>query len=202
METVFGPSGQITGSLFEAFAETSAHLINNRPVMLGESALKVLRQPSGLDNMAKAIGVWNNSLYQTKNGAVFSGQLKSSDALIIALGFTPLEVIEAQSYRTQTYNSSKKFREFSRDISRKAEVARHMLRSDSNRDEKESGILMLRELDEMIGLSGFSPKQMLELRRSAWSKNPSDWYTISQQLLKEDRYYAERRLTHVMRGNE
>lgn len=196
-EVTLGPSGAIAGGALEAFGKVMVDAWHLRPVSLSEDAVKLLRQPSGIDSIAKAYGVYNNGYYQSKTGTYFPEPLKPSDIVQILMGFTPLEVVEFQQRRTQVYNGSKDFRAFSNEMNKKAEEA-FMMIEHGGPDETTRGLQMLKEINSQVKLSGFSKVQMSEIIRRIWLKDPNKAVNTMRELMKQDSIYAARRLNQIM----
>jgi len=76
LEMLGGPSGQITSGILTQFWATMSELYNGHTVSLTQDALNILRQPSGLDNIAKGWGILNNGIYRSKTGSTLPTELK------------------------------------------------------------------------------------------------------------------------------
>jgi hypothetical protein len=182
---VGGPSGEISYSLGEALFGALGNLYHGRDVMLTESVLKVLRQPSGIDAQAKAIGILNNGIYRSKNGVVHPAEMGITEAIISATGFTPLAVNEFYGTRSKMFNDNKALGRLRREINRDTELVFRLVGGD-NKD-KERAIQLLDEIHSKIALSGFSERDMLSLRRSAATQMESQMQQMIDWTLRTDR---------------
>ena len=90
VEVIAGPSGQIGGSLVESFVNVTGSLLSGQPYTLTEDVLQLIRQPSGIDNIAKAIGIFNNGLYVSKTGVSIPTQMSPTEGILalFGVGFT------------------------------------------------------------------------------------------------------------------
>ena len=198
-EVTLGPSGAIMGSLVDAGMNVISDAFHMRPVSLSADVITLMKQPSGLSNVAKAYGIWNNGLYQSKTGTYFPGKFTPADAIMQALGFTPQEVIELQQRRTQVYNGNKEFMTFSRYVNKKSEAA-YMMILEGNDDDKIRGLMMMKEINTEIKLSGFSPMERKNLASTVWRKDGDAAHKTINALLVSDKTFAARRLRSVMEG--
>ncbi len=101
--------------------DSVASLLHGHTATLTDDVVKILRQPSGLDNIAKAIGIFNNGIYRSKNGIALESEMTVGDGIVALTGFTPLEVVENYSRLSQIYTSNKKFADFRKEVNRDAE---------------------------------------------------------------------------------
>ena len=198
-----GPSGEITGGIVSAFMDAFESLYNGHTVSLTEDMMKVIRQPSGIDNIAKAIGILNNGIYRSKNGIVSPGEMGVSEALITGLGFTPQQVVEFYSLKGQVYSDKKTLSQVRKEVNRKTELAFRLINSNDDND-IDRGIKLMREIHETISLSGLSFKDQLSLRRSATSRMEADWHRISKHLIERDKAFQARATEKIIfrRDNE
>lgn len=196
LEVVGGPSGQISSGIFESFAKAASDLYNGHTVSLQESALQVLRQPSGLDNIAKGIGILNNGFYRSKTGTILPIEMKTSDALINFMGFSPLEVSEFYSQKSGKFNSDKKVRAFAKEQQKEYQRALQIWREDPQR-----GLKMFDEIHTRIALSGFSPGKQMEIRQGLKDHSNSDVYYLVRDLIERDRMNSALITEQLLGGN-
>lgn len=198
-----GPSGEITGGIVSAFMDAFESLYNGHTVSLTEDMMKVIRQPSGIDNIAKAIGILNNGIYRSKNGIVSPGEMSVSEALITGLGFTPQQVVEFYSLKGQVYSAKKTLSQVRKEVNKDTELAFRLINSDDDRD-IDRGIQLMKEIHATISLSGLSFKDQLSLRRSATSRMEAEWPRISKHLIERDKAFQARATEKIIfrRDNE
>ena len=195
MEVAMGPSGGIASDIYGAASRSFSSLIHGRDVMLTEDILRVIRQPSGVDNVAKAYGIFNNGVYRSKNGVTIPGEMSPTDGIMTLFGVTTLKQTEWYNAKNEMFRSSKKFTDYRKEINREAEVAFAYLKDDETRDR---GIEMIDELHAKITLSGFAPQQVAQLRKAIRTQLEDEWVTLQDSLLQQQRIYDQQRLGKVL----
>lgn len=200
LEVAFGPAGQIGGGLYTAVTNAAASLFYGQSATLTEDVIKILRTPSGVDNVAKAIGIFNNGIYRSKTGMALPYEMSVGDGIIALTGFTPLEVVEHYSRTTDLFASDKKFGEFRKEVNKDAEFIFSLLEN-GNVEDSEKAIRLFGELHERISFSGLSLDQQNSLRKSARTKLDSTWNKIQDNLIKNDRLYAAQAAQAILQGN-
>jgi len=192
-----GPSGEITIGIVGAFFDAFDNLRNGHTVAMTEDLVKVLRQPSALNNYAKAIGIFNNGQYRSKSGIAVGPEMGTSQAIIAAAGFNPLQVQEFYNAKTKLFNSQREFSAFRKEVNTDAENAFRLIDAGDPR-----GLELLNEIHAKIATSGFSFRDQMSLRRSASSRLESEWIRIQQKLLRQDRIYLLRALEKTLYPKE
>jgi hypothetical protein len=183
IQVIGGPSGDITSGVLGQFLEVGNELWNGHTVSLTEDSLALLRQPSGLDNIAKGIGILNNGMYRSKTGTILPVEMKPSDALISFMGFSPLEVSEFYSQKSGQFNSDKKLRAFTKQMRKDYQLAMQLWREDPDK-----GTKMFQEIHTKVALSGFSMAQQQKIRQGlAKDVSYQEVYYIIQNLIERDR---------------
>jgi hypothetical protein len=195
-----GPSGEIVGNIYSAAMGAITALLHGQTATLKEESIKLLRQPTGIDNVAKAIGIWNNDVYRSKNGIKLESEMTVGDGLVAFLGFTPLEVVENYSRLNTIYTSSKKFGSFRKEVNRDAERIFTLMEGD--RSDVDIAIQLMQELHERIAFSGFSSSQMTSLRKSTTTSLEKSWSKIQTNLIEQDKLYALRAAQSILKGVE
>jgi len=197
---IAGPSGEIAGNLYSAVTDSVSSLIHGHTATLTDDVIKVLRQPSGLDNIAKAYGIFNNGVYRSKNGIELESEMTVGDGIVALTGFTPLEVVENYSRLGQIYTDNKKFSNFRKEVNRDAERIFTLMEGD--RSDVDLAIQLVEELHERISFSGFSFSQTSQLRASTRSSLESNWSKIQTNLIQQDRPYALQATQSILKGTE
>jgi hypothetical protein len=197
LEVIGGPSGQIGGSIMGAFYNAAGNLYNNRPVNLNEDIIQILRQPSGIDNIFKAAGIFKNGLYQSKNGAIIPGQMTTTEGILALFGVASLKQTEWYTAREIDFRDNQRLTQFRTEMNRRGEIALRLLQSDDRAD-IDRGIEMLEELRVQVTLSGFSPELQASLVRSVFNPQEDQMFKIQENLLKADRAGTTQRLQEVM----
>lgn len=194
-----GPSGEIAYSLYDASMGAISSLLHGHTATLTDDAVKILRQPSGIDNAAKAIGIFNNGVYRSKNGIEVDAEMSVGDGIVALTGFTPLEVVENYQRMGKVYNGNKKYAAFRKEVNRDAERIFNLMEGD--RADVERAIKLMEELHERISFSGFSASQTAALRRATGNRLESSWQKIQGNLLEQDRYAYEATKS-ILKGTE
>ena len=200
LEVAGGPSGQIAGGLWNAFANTASSLFYGHSATLTEDVIQVLRTPSGIDNVAKAYGIFNNGIYRSKTGTMLDYEMSVGDGITALLGFTPLQVVENYSRMDGLFTSDKKFSAFRKEVNKDAEYIFTLMEGDANDVDK--AITLMQELHERISFSGFSQSQMSSLRRSTRNRMESSWNKIQRNLITQEKMYALQAARNILKGNE
>ena len=200
LEVVGGPSGQITGGLWNAFANTASSLFYGHSSTLTEDVIQILRTPSGVDNVAKAVGIFNNGIYRSKTGTMLEYEMSVGDGITALLGFTPLEVVENYARMDNLFTSEKKFATFRKEVNRDAAFIFQLMEGDANDIEK--ALTLMTELHERISFSGFSQSQMQSLRRSTRTSLEGNWSKIQANLIEQEKIYGLQAVQNILKGSE
>ena len=195
-----GPSGEIAGGVFSAAWGAITALVHGQTATVTEDVIKLLRQPSGIDNVAKAMGIYKNGIYRSKNGIELESQMTTGDAIMALSGFTPLEVVENYSRLNKQYTSKKKFNKFRKEVNRDSERIFGLMTGD--RSDVDKAIQLMTELHERIALSGFSSSDMATLRKSTGNSLEKSWSKIQTNLIEQDKLYALRAAQSILKGVE
>lgn len=195
LEVIGGPSTQIAGGIVEAVAGAFGNLIHGRDVALTQDLVKIIRQPSGVDNMFKAYGIFQNGIYRSKNGVTIPGEMNTTDGILQLLGLTTLKQTEWYQMKTKMFMDNRTFQKARKDYERDAEVAIAMMDDPKTR---ERGLEMINELHGKIALSGMSYQQQTQLRRVISTRVGDQWVTLQRQLWQAERNQDEQRLGKVL----
>ncbi len=190
-EVIGGPSGEISKNFADAVVGSIGNLVYGRDVMLTEDIIKVLRQPSGVDNVFKAYGIFQNGIYRSKNGVTIPGEMSATDGVMTLLGLGTLKQTEWYDMRTSVFRSSKRFNDFRKEMTRDTEVAFAMLEDPKS---QERALEMIDELHVKITLSGYSFAQQTQLRRAISRRAEDQWLQLSKTLLEQDRLMDQQRI--------
>jgi len=199
LEVAGGPSGEIARGLWEAVTNAASSLSTGQTASLTEDVIQILRTPSGIDNVAKAIGIFNNGIYRSKTGVALPFEMSVSEGVTALLGFAPQRVTEFYNRKTELFTDIKKFTNFRKEVNRDAERIFQLLKGDNN--DIDQAIRLMEELQVRITFSGFSQTQMASLRKSATSKLESDWLKIQEHLINQDNLYGLRAAESIFQGS-
>jgi hypothetical protein len=192
LEVAGGPSANIGSGIVGAFLEAYASLRDNRGTMLTEDVIKILRQPSGIDNIAKAYGIFNNGIYRSKNGITIPSEMSSTEGVLQLLGIGSLKQAEWYDAKNNMFTSNKKLTQFRKDLNRKTEFAFDLLQGDTA--DKEKAFKLFSELKVMVDMSGFSPEIQQSLRKSINRRLDDQFFNVYEQLLRQDQDAEAERL--------
>ena len=184
-EVLGGPSGQIAGSLVESVVNVFGSMVGGRPVSLREDIIELIRQPSGLDNIWKAVGIWNNGLYVSKTGVPIPTEMSPTEGLLAFFGVGSLKQTEWYTTRTQIFADERQLSQFRREMNNKSERAFRMMQS-GDENEVRRGLELFSEIQTQIALSPFSPQQQQSLYRSITNQDEEQFNRVLQTLLRYD----------------
>lgn len=199
LEVAGGPSGEIARGLGESVMSALSSLYTGQTASLTEDVIQILRTPSGIDNVAKAIGIFNNGIYRSKTGVALPFEMSVSEGVTALLGFAPQRVTEFYNRKTELFTDTKKFTTFRKEVNRDAERIFQLLKGDTK--DIDQAIRLMEELQVRITFSGFSQTQMASLRKSAVSKLESDWLKIQEHLINTDNLYGLRAAESIFQGS-
>jgi hypothetical protein len=187
-----GPSGEITGgivsSVWDTFGAALYGLTSGEGTPLTKEVIEVLRQPSALDNVAKAIGIWNNGVLRGKTGFTYETEMNVANGFGQLLGFAPLKAQEEMLRSNNAFSDSKKLAKFKREIQKEADYAFSLL--EGSDEDLEKAKELLRHIGWKIDLSGFAPNEQWDLRQFVFNQGNSRWSTIIKNLIAKDNLFG------------
>lgn len=189
-QVALGPSGDITGGILEQTMNLTGSIINGTPVMMTEDAIRILRQASGLDNIAKAMGIMNNGLYRSRTGTELPFELTTSDAIGQLLGFSPREVTEWYQEKAWKYNTDIDVRNYTRQMNSMYTEAMQKI----NGDDPERGYKLLEEINIRITMSGMSPIDQAAVRRGMRVTTSRELIQLQLNRSRREDHYASERI--------
>lgn len=199
LEVVGGPSGQIGQGLYESVLSALTALRTGQTASLTEDVIQILRTPSGIDNVAKAIGIFNNGIYRSKTGVALPFEMSVSEGVTALLGFSPQRVTEFYNRKSDMFADTKKLGTFRKEVNRDAERIFQLLEGDAN--DIDQAIRLYEELNVRITFSGFSLTDQLSLRKSATSKLESEWLKLQDHLIRQDNMYGYQAMQSIFQGS-
>jgi hypothetical protein len=199
LEVIGGPSGEITRGAYESVLSALTALRTGQTASLTEDVIQILRTPSGIDNVAKAIGIFNNGIYRSKTGVALPFEMTVSEGVTALLGFAPQRVTEFYNRKSDMFTDTKKLGTFRKEVNRDAERIFQLLEGDSN--DIDQAIRLFEELNVRITFSGFSLTDQLSLRKSATSKLESEWLKLQDHLIRQDNMYGLQAMQSIFQGS-
>jgi hypothetical protein len=185
LEVTGGPSGQIISGTFGKFWDVLGSLYGAQTVPLTQDALELMRQPSGIDNVAKGWGILNNGIYRSKTGATIPSELKPSDAIISFLGFSPLEVTEYYDRKRKSYWSAKQKKVLQKEVQRDFDHALDRWSEDPDWSEA-----MIEAISTKIALSNLSEFEKARIREQLIRGRGNELFRIQKDLYQRDKGFV------------
>ena len=181
-EIVGGPSGSIAKGAWDAVSDFMAVASGDQTVTLTDAAMKILRQPSALDNYAKAYGILMYGTYLTKNGKPAPLKFSTIEGVAQAMGVSPLKLQNYYAAQTAVYRNDKELREFRTEINTLAE--RLLLRDRTTDEGMKIATDQLNALVLKVQTSPFSIEQKESLMRSIATRGDLANLKLIKSLLK------------------
>ena len=194
IEVIGGPSGSFIEGYSTALLEAYASFRDNRGTMLTDDVINILRQPSGLNNLALAHGIFNHKVYRNKSGTTVPGEFGATEGVLALLGISNLKAAEFYNARNKLFTSNKKATDFRKEVNRKAEYAFELLKGDDASKQKAFRLFKELKVYVDVGASSFSPEIRLSLLKSINRKLDDDFLSVYNGLLRQDMDYAAERL--------
>jgi hypothetical protein len=161
-EALGGPSVEIVSKGFIGTVEAVGNLLSGNTASAWEDIERVIRTPSGVDNVWKAIGILNWGMYSSKSGTKLDMPFTTMDALLQLGGITNYKVADYYAHAGVRYRGEKDVRTFTKDL--KVDFRTAILRI--QRGDHDAGNQLLREIVARVELSGFSPFHQEQIRKS------------------------------------
>lgn len=160
-----GPSGEIVGGGAIALWNSFGNLISGNSESSWEDIQRVLRTPSGVDNIWKATVIANEGVYRSKSGTEMPLEFSNWEAAMQSIGITNARNADFYAERTRGYRDSKDMREFRKEIQNDMQSALRMVEEDPVR-----GRAYIDEITARINGSGFSDIDKMSLKRSLFKE--------------------------------
>lgn len=184
-----GPSGEIVGGGVAALFKSIGSLVSGNTESGWADIERVLRTPSGIDNIVKATGIVNNGIYRSKSGTELPMEFSDLEAAMQAVGVTNYRVADYYAERTGAFRSSRDVRKFRKEIETDFKRSLRLWDEDPERGRK-----LMQEIEARIEASGFSPADQQSLRRSLLSNNNSEIMDLAIRQLQQDNEFGAKRI--------
>ena len=155
-----GPSGSIAYTGYEAVANFVGSISQGHNSSFTEDSMRILRNFSGVNNIAGAWGIINEGVYRNRKGLSLPIDLDPLDAVTIAFGFSPLERQEFYNLRTTAFRESREYSRYASEIREESARAWSIMADDPMR-----GMGILREAETLIDNYNASEESKRSLRR-------------------------------------
>ncbi len=133
LSAVGGPSGSIVYTGGEALFNLMSNVANGYTSTLTEDSLRVLRNFSGINSVAKAAGIVSDGVYRNRKGIRVPVEVDLTDAIISLTGFTPRQVTEFYAQSGRVYKLNKDFKAVRKEVLEKSKLAWSIYADDPKR---------------------------------------------------------------------
>ena len=164
-----GPSVEIVGAGVVAAYEAIGNIFNGHTASAWEDIERVLRTPTGIDNIVKARGIINHNVYRSKSGTSIPLPFTDIDALLQAFGITNYAVADYYNSKSEVWRETKDVKDFTKDLQKSFQRAIDLMREDKDAE----GIQLFKEVHARIEISGFSPFDQHNIRKQLRIRNPN-----------------------------
>ena len=122
--------------------------------------------------------------------------MSPTEGILALFGVATLKQTEWYSTRTQVFADERQLSRFRREMNNRAETAYRYLQAGDERSVRR-GLELLAEINAQITFSGFSPEQIMSLKRSIATQDEDQFNRLMQTMLRYDREAATRLQTVV-----
>tara|TARA_B110000902_G_scaffold100395_1_gene118706 strand:- start:3650 stop:7954 length:4305 start_codon:yes stop_codon:yes gene_type:complete len=193
LSAVGGPSGSIVYTGGEALFNLMSNVSKGYTSTLTEDSLRVLRNFSGINSAAKALGIVNDGIYRNRKGIRVPVEVDLTDALISFFGFTPRQVTEFYAQSGRSFNLSKDFKAIRKEVLEKSKLAWSIYGNDPQR-----ASAILGDATTIVSKSPLTYDKKQELLRLL-SPKVDDYSQILNTLYQNDKAPAARWASSLLR---
>lgn len=193
LSAVGGPSGSIVYTGGEALFNLMSNVSKGYTSTLTEDSLRVLRNFSGINSAAKALGIVNDGIYRNRKGIRVPVEVDLTDALISVFGFTPRQVTEFYAQSGRSFNLSKDFKAIRKEVLEKSKLAWSIYGNDPQR-----ASAILGDATTIVSKSPLTYDKKQELLRLL-SPKVDDYSQILNTLYQNDKAPAARWASSLLR---
>jgi hypothetical protein len=195
LSAIGGPSGSIVYTGGEALFNLVGNLANGHTSTMSEDSMRVLRNFSGINNIAKAAGIVSDGEYRNRKGLRVPLEVDITDAIISATGFTPLQVTEFYAQSGRSFNLGKDFKAVRKEVLDKSKLAWSIYGKDPERADK-----ILRETAMIVSKAPLSIGKKTELLRLL-SPKVDDYSYLINTLYENDKALAAKWARSLLQGD-
>jgi hypothetical protein len=193
LSAVGGPSGSIVYTGGEALFNLMSNVSKGYTSTLTEDSLRVLRNFSGINSAAKALGIVNDGIYRNRKGIRVPVEVDLTDALISFFGFTPRQVTEFYAQSGRSFNLSKDFKAIRKEVLEKSKLAWSIYGKDPQR-----ATAILGDATTIVSKSPLTYDKKEELLRLL-SPKVDDYSQLLNTLYQNDKAPAARWASSLLR---
>ncbi len=180
-----GPSGSIASDLASGMFNLVSNVSNGYTSTLNEDILRVLRNFSGINNTAKAVGIMADGVYRSKKGLALPLEMDETDAIIALTGFTSIEVTEMYSRVSQSMDLAEDFKAL-----RTMALDRSKLAWSIYAEDPERAARLLTEAQLIISKAPLSNSKKLELTKLVGRPTGASFVPTLRTLVDHDKKFA------------
>ncbi len=184
LSAVGGPSGSIVYTGGEALFNLMSNVANGYTSTLTEDSLRVLRNFSGINSVAKAAGIVSDGVYRNRKGIRVPVEVDLTDAIISLTGFTPRQVTEFYAQSGRVYKLNKDFKAVRKEVLEKSKLAWSIYADDPKRASS-----ILEDAKTIVSKSPMTYDKKIELLRLL-SPKADDLSYIYNTLYQNDKSNA------------
>lgn len=181
LSAVGGPSGSIVYTGLEAMYNLVSNTSNGYTGTLTEDSMRILRNFSGINNVAQAVGIIQDDVYRNRRGLKLPVEVDVTDAIIALTGFTPIQVTELYAQIGENIGLNKDFKKLEKRMRDSGSLAWSIYG-----EEPERAGQILREAQTIITKAPLSIQKKRELLRLL-RPNPQTYRDVSKALYDNDR---------------
>ena len=133
LSAIGGPSGSIAYTGIEALFNLTSNLSNGYTSTLTEDSLRILKNFSGLNAVAKAVGIAYDDSYRNRKGIKLPVEVDISDAIISLTGFTPIQVTDFYQQQQRYFRLNKDFNKIRKQVTSRSKIAWDLYAKDPQR---------------------------------------------------------------------
>jgi len=115
-EIIGGAGGGKAGDTLVDFVQMLGAIKRGDDILLSEKSLELFRNMKFIDNLSKAYGIWQHSIYTSKTGARVDANFTNMDALFSAAGIPLEEVQQVYDSKSVMYNTNRVYRAISKEL--------------------------------------------------------------------------------------
>lgn len=182
-----GPSADITSGMLGSLFKSVGNLYNGQPISAGLDLATATRALAGVDNITKAIAIYNYGTYSSRSGnAMPFKDMGSTEAFLQAIGITNFKAADFYQRRTQAFRDARQVKSFTKELVTDYRQALDMF----DKGEEQKGLDLMREVEARVLLSGFSPFDQIQIRKQLQADTVLDTYTMALNYMRRGNFFG------------
>lgn len=192
-----GPSGSIAATGITAMFNLVSNVSNGYTSTLNEDALRVLRNFTGLNNTAQAVGIMMDGVYRNRKGLQLPLEMDETDAIIALTGFTPIEVTELYGRVGEYIDLAKDYKTLETMVRDRNQLAWSIYAEDPDR-----ASAILTEAQTIVSKAPLSTGKKLELLKQLRPSAANYSYLVQNLYNNEKNFSAQITQSILGKGNQ